>query len=284
MRHIFLNGELLPEAEAKISVFDRAALFGDAVYEVLAVLDGKLVDFEHHMQRLRRSLGELDIQAPHDADYWLPVLRELVARNALVEGTIYLQVSRGAADRDFLFPAPSTPPTITAFTQAKALVDNPVATRGLTIVTRPDLRWQRPDIKTVQLLYPSLMKMEAKAAGADDCWLVRDGVVTEGTSQNAHIVTREGVLVTHNLDRCILHGVTRIGVLTAAQAAGMAIQERPFTVEEAQGAAEAFVSAASLFVVPVTSIDGVAVGDSQPGPVAARLRADYIAAARLSAR
>ena len=190
-RTVTVNGAWLPESEARISVFDRGFLFADGVYEVTSVLDGKLVDFDGHMARLRRSLGDLDIPAPA-GDLELEELHhEIVARNDLAEGMVYLQVTRGAADRDFAW-APGLTPSLILFTQARAIIDSPTARSGIKVITIPDIRWARRDIKTVQLLAPSLGKMEAKRAGKDDAWMVEDGFVTEGTSNNAYLVTRRG--------------------------------------------------------------------------------------------
>ncbi|NDV86691.1 D-amino-acid transaminase [Aurantimonas aggregata] len=275
-RIVYVNGAYLPEAEATISVFDRGFLFADAVYEVTTVLGGKLIDFHAHMARLDRSLSELDLTAPASHDDLLAIHRELVTRNGVDEGLIYMQVTRGAADRDFLFPAKVTPPSLVLFTQAMALRDKPAARTGIRVASVPDLRWGRRDIKTVQLLYPSMAKMEAVRQGADDAWLVEDGVVTEGTSNNAHIVTAGGTLITRNLSHAILHGITRAAVLRLAADSGLTIEERPFTLDEAKAAREAFVTSASSFVMPVISIDGMAIGDGTPGPVAQRLREIYI--------
>jgi D-alanine transaminase len=284
MRTIYLNGIYLPETEAQISIFDRGFLFSDSVYEVVSVLDAKLIDFDRHVQRLARSMAGLNMANPPARDMLLDMCRELVARNALQEGTVYLQVSRGnPGDRDFGAPPLDTAPTIVAFTQAMALVDRLQAATGLSVVTLPDKRWGMAHLKTTQLLYASLMKMEAKAAGADDAWLVRDGFVTEGTSQNAHIVTADGVLVTHPLDQEALHGITQAALKELAARDGVAIEVRRFTVEEAKAAAEAMNSAASAFIMPVTRIDGVSVGDGKPGPITRRLREIYVEFARETA-
>ncbi len=281
-RIVYLNGAYLPEEEAKVSIFDRSFLFADGVYEVTSVIDGKLVDFDGHARRLARSLGELNMPAPCGDDELLEIHRELVRRNELTEGMIYLQVSRGTADRDFAWSDDMTP-TLALFTQSKALVDSPAARRGLKVISVEDMRWGRRDIKTVQLLFPSMAKMEAKAQGKDDAWLVEDGFVTEGTSNNAYIVTREGTIVTRDLSTRILHGITRAAVLRFAREAQMKIEERPFTIEEARDAAEAFVTAASAFVTPVVEIDGQPVGSGAPGPVATRLREVYIEESRKAA-
>lgn len=281
MRTVYLNGQYIPETEAKVSIFDRGFLFSDAVYEVVSVLDGKLVDFDGHVRRLARSLDEISIKALLEADYWLTICRELVRRNSIEEGMIYWQVTRGtSSDRDFTFPPAATQPTILAFTQSRPLVGNPAAKAGIRVITLPDLRWGRADIKTTQLLYASLMKNEAIAQGVDDAWMVRGGMITEGTAQNAYIVTEQGVLVTHPLNRDILHGITRAAVLPQV---AQRIEERPFSVEEAQNAVEAFVTSASGFVMPVVRINEAVIGDGLVGPITAALRAAYIKWARETA-
>lgn len=284
-RTVYVNGDYLPEEEAKISIFDRGFLMADGVYEVTSVLDGKLIDFDGHSARLERSLTELDMACPVTMEELLVIHRDLVRRNDLVEGMIYLQVTRGApADRDFVFPNPDeTPSTLVLFTQSKpGLADNPVAKVGLTVISIEDIRWGRRDIKTVQLLYPSMGKMMAKKAGADDAWLVEDGVVTEGTSNNAYIV-KDGKIITRQLTQDILHGITRAAVLRFAKEAQMTVEERPFSIAEAQTADEAFITSASTFVMPVVAIDGAAVGTGAPGPVARRLREIYLEESRKSA-
>lgn len=281
MRTIYLSGSYLPENQATVSIFDRGMLFSDSVYEVVSVLDAKLVDFPGHVKRLARSLGELGINGAPGEDDWLTICRELVSVNGLQEGMIYWQVTRGSpTDRDFVFPPADTLPTVIAFTQSKALVDSPLAERGASVVTLPDLRWGRADIKTTQLLYASLMKNEALAQGSDDAWLMRDGVITEGTAQNAHIITKDGVLITHPLNRDILHGITRAAVLPLAAGRQVRIEERSFTVDEALNAAEAFTSSASGFVTPVVRINGTVIGEGVPGPITRALRAAYIQWAR----
>ena len=281
-RIVYVNGRFVPEEEAVISVFDRGFLFADGVYEVTSVLDGKLVDFGGHVARLARSLSELDMSAPVDDTRLETIHRELIARNDLVEGLIYLQVTRGAADRDFVYPE-GAEPSLVLFTQAKPLIDTKAAREGLKVAFVEDIRWARRDIKTVQLLAPSMCKMAARAQGCDDAWMVEEGHVTEGTSNNAYIVTKGGTIVTRNLSNSILHGITRAAVLRLAGEAQMKVEERAFTPEEARDAAEAFVTAASSFVTPVIEIDGVMLGDGTPGPVATRLRALYIEEARARA-
>lgn len=281
-RIVYVNGAFLPEAEARVSVFDRGFLMADGVYEVTSVLGGKLIDFAGHTKRLARSLSELEIENPMSEDEWLAVHREIVARNGVEDGLVYLQVTRGnPGDRDFAFPDPAvTKPTVVLFTQSKpGLADSPQAKTGMRIVSIEDIRWGRRDIKTVQLLYPSMGKMMAKKAGVDDAWMVEDGAVTEGTSNNAYIVAG-GKIVTRQLGNDILHGITRAAVLRFAAEAQMAVEERPFTIEEAQAADEAFITSASAFVMPVVEIDGKAVGGGKPGPVSLRLREIYLEESR----
>ena len=275
-RIVYVNGAYVPEAEATISVFDRGLLFADGVYEVTAVIGGKLLDFAAHMARLRRSLRELALPSPMDDDAILAIHRQLVASNALDLGHVYLMVTRGAADRDFAFPPEGTKPSFILFTQARAAIETPEATRGLKVATVPDLRWARRDIKTVQLLYPSMAKMEARSRGADDAWMVEDGFVTEGTSNNAYIVTQEGTIVTRSLSNAILHGITRAAVLRTAAEHGVRVEERAFTVDEARGAREAFITSAGAFVTPVVAIDDVPVGTGTPGELTKRMRANYL--------
>jgi D-alanine transaminase len=269
-RIVYVNGDYLPEEEAKVSIFDRGFLMADGVYEVTSVLDGKLVDFDGHAKRLERSLKELDLVAPVTMDELLTIHRELVARNDLEEGGVYLQITRGApADRDFVFPDPAeTKATIVLFTQAKNLANSPAVQKGISVISIEDQRWARRDIKTVQLLYPSMGKMMAKAAGADDAWMVEDGQVTEGTSNNAYIV-KGGKIITRQLSNDILHGITRAAVLRLAK--------------EAQQADEAFITSATTFVQPVVSIDGATIGKGEAGPVALRLREIYIDESRKKA-
>ncbi|MFZ5963397.1 D-amino-acid transaminase [Thalassococcus sp. BH17M4-6] len=277
-RTVYVNGEYLPEHEAKVSIFDRAFLMADGVYEVTSVLEGKLIDFAGHAKRLERSLTELDMRAPCTTDELLEIHRELVRVNDIDEGLVYLQITRGApGDRDFVFPDPeTTEPTIVLFTQNKpGLADSPAAKTGLKIVTIEDQRWGRRDIKTVQLLYPSMGKMMAKKAGCDDAWMVEDGFVTEGTSNNAYIV-KGNKIITRALSNDILHGITRAAVLRFAREAQMEVEERNFSVEEAKSADEAFVTSASAFVMPVVEIDGAALGDGTPGRRSLRLREIYL--------
>ncbi len=278
-----MNGEYVAEEDAKISIFDRAFLMADGVYEVTSVIDRKICEFDGHMARLHRSLSELKMKPACTDDELLAIHRELVERNDLDNGMIYLQITRGSAgDRDFVWPGDDVPSSIVLFTQDKDLVNAPSAKTGLKVISIEDQRWARRDIKTVQLLFPSMAKMEAKAQGKDDAWLTEDGLVNEGTSNNAYIV-KDGAIITRHLSNDILHGITRASVLRYAKEAQMKVEERSFSIAEAQGADEAFCTAASAFVTPVVEIDGEAVGDGTPGPVATRLREIYIEESRKAA-
>ena len=282
VRTVYVNGDYVPEEQARISIFDRGVLFADAVYEVCAVLESKLIDTEAHLARLRRSLREMGFALTLSDDEILGVMRQLVSRNSLVEGLVYLQVSRGVADRDFL-PPTGVDPGVFAFTQDRPVEDTPGARDGLRVVLAADIRWQRRDIKTVGLLAPSLAKRDAKEGGADDAWLVEHGYVTEGTASNAWIVTSEGKIVTRPLSSAILAGCTRAAVLQLSQEAGLTIEERPFTPEEAREAAEAFVTGASQLVTGVVAVDGRVLSNGKPGLLTCRLREIYLDMARQSA-
>ncbi len=276
-RTVYVNGQYLPEGLATVSIFDRGFLMADGVYEVTSVLDGKLIDFDGHCARLGRSLAELDMAAPCSDAELLTLFRELVELNDITDGMIYLQVTRGnPGDRDFAYPAAETKPTLVAFTQNKpGLANAPAARIGWKVISVPDLRWGRRDIKTTQLLYPAMAKMMAKAALVDDSWFVQDGTVTEGTSNNAYIV-KGNRIVTRQLSHDLLHGITRTAILRLAAEAQIEVEERPFTIAEAQSADEAFVTSASAFVMPVVQIDGVDLGTGAPGAITARLREIYI--------
>lgn len=282
-RTVFVNGAFVPEEEAKVSVFDRGFLMADAVYEVTTVLDGKLIDFPAHMERLKRSLGELQMNAPQWMDELLDIHHKLIAENSLENGMIYLQVSRGVADRDFAYPAKDTPTSLVLFTQAKNPLANPMYETGARVITVPDQRWGRRDIKTTQLLYPSMAKMMAKGAGVDDAWMEEDGFINEGTSNNTWIVTKDGKLVTRQLSNSILHGITRKAVQRCAELLQMEVEERPYTKDEAANAAEAFFTSASAFVCPVVEINGNTIGEGKPGKVVAKLREIYLEEARKAA-
>jgi len=272
-RTVYVNGKYVQEEEATVSIFDRAFLFADAVYEVTAVLGGKLLDFDRHMARLERSLAELEMKMMLNADELLAIHRELIQKNSLEQGAVYLQISRGSADRDFIYPE-NTPQSLVLFTQAKDLTSEK---KGVAVISVPDIRWGRRDIKTVQLLPASMAKMMARRAGKDDAWLVgEDGLVTEGSSNNAYIVTPDDKIVTRNLTNSILPGITRASVLRLAAEKGLEIEERPFTIAEAQEAKEAFSTSATTFVLPVVEIDGVQIGDGKSGALTRRLKEVYL--------
>jgi D-alanine transaminase len=274
-RIVYVNGEFLPEAEAKISVFDRGFLFADGVYEVSSVIQGKLIDNDRHMARLRRSLNELEMASPATDAEIGAIQYELIERNQLTEGMVYMQITRGMADRDFIYPK-DTAPSLVMFSQARNIVDTPQVKNGISVITTPDIRWGRRDIKTVGLLAASMAKMIAKGAGADDAWMVEDDLITEGSSNNAYIITHEGTLVTRQLGTEILPGITRQAVLKLADEIQLKVEERPFTIDEAHQAKEAFSTSASSFVMPVVKIDGHTIGDGRPGPIAQRLRELYV--------
>ena len=274
MRTVWLNGEFIPESEARVSIFDRALLFGQGVYEVSPVLDGHFCNWPHHAARLARSKATTRIVDDTD---WPSVLSELIARNNLVEGRVYLQVTGGApADRDFLSPVPNVPATRFAFTQSAPLIANPVAERGLRVMLHPEGRWSIRSAKTTQLLYAVLAKEAAREAGGDDAWFVENGLITEQTSANAHIIDARGVLVSHPVDHGVLPGVTRICTLQIAREMGLTVEERPFTPEELFAAREAFVSAAGSLVLPVVEVDGKPIGNGKAGALTAEIRRRYI--------
>ena len=277
-RIVHLNGQYLPEQEAKVSIFDRGYVFGDGVYEVTAVVDGKLVDYEPHMERLERSLRELQLAWPCSKEALREMHEELARRNKLTEGVIYMQVTRGVAEREFSFPK-DVPSSIMAFTQQKTIIGNPKAETGVKVITFPDIRWKRRDIKSIALLPQCLGKQRAVEAGAFEGWMVEDGAVTEGTSSTAYIVMGNSV-ITRPLSNAVLPGVTRKSLMKLATEHNITIEERPFSVKEAQGADEAFLTSASTFVMPIVEIDGKTVGTGRPGEITRKLRTIYIEAAR----
>ena len=277
-RIVYVNGEYVSEESAVISVFDRGFLMADAVYEVTSVLDGKLLEFDGHLKRLKRSLSELDMQEPDAINDLLEIHRTLVRDNQVDQGGVYLQVTRGVADRDFIYPE-NVKSTLVMFTQSKDILGSKLVEKGMKVISIDDLRWGRRDIKTVQLLYPSMGKMMAKSAKCDDAWMVEDGFVTEGTSNNAYIVV-DNKIITRELSNDILHGITRNSVLRYAEEAQMEIEERPFSVKEVLAADEAFITSASTFVMPVVEIDSEPIGEGRPGRVSRRLREIYIEESR----
>jgi D-alanine transaminase len=276
----YVNGSFVPLADAKVSVLDRGFLFADGIYEVSAVLEGKLVDNASHLARLERSVGEIALALPETLDRIIEIQKELITRNQLENGLVYLQVTRGAdAGRDFAFPK-GVRPTLILFTSVKDIVNAPSAKSGIAVITVPDIRWARRDIKSVALLAQVLAKQAAAEAGAGEAWMIEDGKVTEGASSSAFILTQDDVLVTRQNSSAILPGCTRKAVVALAEERQLRVEERPFTVAEALVAKEAFITSASSFVQPVVTIDGKAVADGKPGPMANRLREIYIDFAR----
>ena len=276
----YVNGDFVPLSEAKVSVLDRGFLFADGIYEVSAVLDGKLVDNDSHLARLERSVGEIKLPLPETITRIKEIQRELITRNELRDGLVYIQVTRGAdVGRDFAFPK-GVKPTLMMFTSVKDIVNAAAAKTGIGVITVPDIRWERRDIKSVALLAQVLAKQAAAEAGAGEAWMIEDGKVTEGGSSSAFILTRDDVLVTRENSRSILPGCTRKAVVKLAEERQLRIEERAFTIEEALKAKEAFITSASSFVQPVVKIDGKTVADGKPGPMAQRLREIYIEFAR----
>jgi D-alanine transaminase len=280
----YVNGSFVPLADAKVSVLDRGFLFADGIYEVAAVLDGKLIDNASHLARLERSVGEIKLKLPETPARIEAIQKELVARNKLVNGLVYLQVTRGAdTGRDFPFPKDDVKPTLVMFASEKDIVNAPAAKAGINVITVPDIRWERRDIKSVALLAQVLAKQAAAEAGAGEAWMIQDGFVTEGGSSSAFIVTRDDVIVTRPNSNLILPGCTRKAVVALAAERQLRIEERAFTVAEALAAKEAFITSASAFVQPVVAIDGKTVADGKPGPIAARLREIYVEFAKATA-
>lgn len=283
-RIAYVNGRYLPRSDAKVAVEDRGYQFADGVYEVCEVRGGRLVDERRHMARLDRSLCELHIMRPMSPAALGVVVRETIRRNRVRDGIVYVQVTRGVARRDFPFPAASTKPSLVVTARNHDLERlEQVATDGIAVVTVPDIRWRRVDIKSVALLPNVLAKQAAREQGAREAWLVdAEGRVTEGASSNAWIVSRDGKLITHPLGHEVLSGITRSVVIDMIKAQGLVFEERRFTVEEAYAAREAFVTSASQIVLPVVSIDGRSVGNGAPGLIAAALRRDYHRHAEIS--
>jgi D-alanine transaminase len=279
----YVNGSFVPIADAKVSILDRGFLFADGIYEVAAVLDGKLVDNASHLARLKRSVGEIALDLPETLERIVEIQKELIARNHLVDGMVYLEVTRGAdKGRDFAFPK-GVKPTLIMFTTVKDIVNAPSAKTGIGVITVPDLRWTRRDIKSVALLAQVLAKQAAAEAGAGEAWMIEDGKVTEGGSSSAFILTKDDVLVTRHNGSEILPGCTRKAVVALAEERQLRVEERAFTVEEALAAKEAFITSATLFVQPVVSIDGRQVAGGKPGPMTNRLREIYVDFARATA-
>lgn len=273
-RTVFLNGDYLPEEEAKVSIFDRGYLFGDGIYEVVPVIEGMILDKAPFVERFGSSLEKLDIAWPCTDAELCVMLDTLAGKNDLTEGVIYMQVTRGVADRDFHYPA-NTPTTLMAFTQQKNLLANPAAETGVKVVSVEDIRWKRRDVKSIALLAQCVAKQAAVEQGAAEGWMTEDGYVTEGTSSSAYIV-KDGVIITRPLSTEILPGIRRKVLLKLAQRHQVRVEERKFTIEEALNADEAFLTSASTFVLPIVELDGKQIGDGTPGPVARRMREIYL--------
>jgi D-alanine transaminase len=277
-RVAYVNGQYQPHGQATVHVEDRGFQFADGVYEVWAVFDGRLADFDGHMTRLHRSLNELRIDIPMTREALARVLNETVRRNRVREGLVYLQVTRGTARRDHPFPPEGTAPSVIVTARSLPLSKgNAAAKKGVAVITQPDIRWGRCDIKTVGLLPNVLAKQAARERGAAEAWMVDEmGLVTEGSSTNAWIVDEHGKLRTRDAQANILQGITRAAVMALIADEGLELEERAFSVDEAKRAREAFYTSASGFVMPATSIDGVRIGDGKPGPIATRLRELYL--------
>ncbi len=284
-RVAYVNGRFVPKRNAVVHIEDRGYQFADAIYEVWALFDGRLADPEGHFARLERSLSELRIALPMTRAALTAVLKETVRRNRVSEGLVYLQISRGVATRDHAFPSPPVAPAVViTVSRVDRETSEARAARGVSVVTTPENRWGRCDIKTVGLLPNALAKQKAREAGGVEAWFVDDlGLVTEGASSNAWIVDQDGHLRTRDTNANILRGVTRLSLLDIARDAGLVVEERPFTPQEALEAREAFITGAGTLVLPVIAVDGKPVGSGAPGPVAKRLRALYIERAKATA-
>ena len=279
----YVNGSFVPLSEAKVSILDRGFLFADGIYEVSAVLDGKLVDNASHLARLMRSVGEISLELPDNIERIEQIQKELIARNKLENGMVYLEVTRGAdRGRDFPFPE-GVKPTLIMFAAVKDIVNATAARTGIGVITVPDIRWARRDIKSVALLAQVLAKQAAAEAGAGEAWMIEEGMVTEGGSSSAFILTQDDVLVTRQNSNEILPGCTRKAVVKLAEEHQLRVEERPFSVSEALAGKEAFITSATVFVQPVISIDGKPIANGKPGPMANRLREIYVDFARATA-
>jgi D-alanine transaminase len=280
----YVNGAFVPISEAKVSVLDRGFLFADGIYEVAAVLDGKLIDNASHLARLERSVGEIALKLPESLARIEEIQKELVKRNDLVNGMVYLEVTRGAdSGRDFAFPKGDVKPTLIMFTSVKDIINAPSAKTGIGVITVPDIRWARRDIKSVALLAQVLAKQAAAEANAGEAWMVEDGKVTEGGSSSCFILTQDDVIVTRQNGSAILPGCTRKAVVKLAEERQLRVEERAFSVDEALAAKEAFITSATVFVQAVVSIDGKKVGNGKPGPMTDRLREIYVDFAKATA-
>ena len=275
MRQVYINGDFKKEDEAKVSVFDRGLLFSDSLYEVTTVINGKLIDFNNHMKRLDRSMTELKFKKLLNHLDILIFHRKLIELNNLKEGMIYLQVTRGVADRSFDMPKDKIEPTVLAFTQEKKIIDSESAKNGIKVMTLDDMRWKRCDIKTTQLLYASMAKTEATEKGFDDAWMLREGYITEGSSSNAWIIKGK-IIMTRQSDNLILSGITRDAIFKCAKDLGYEVVTKNITLPDAQSAHEAFITSATACVMPVVKINASQIGDGKPGKFVTALREEYI--------
>ena len=282
MRQVYINGEFKKEDEAKVSVFDRGLLFSDSLYEVTTVINGKLIDFNNHMKRLDRSMTELKFKKLLNHEDILAFHRKLIELNNLKEGMIYLQVTRGVADRSFDMPKNEIKPTVLAFTQEKIIIDSESAKNGIKVMTLDDMRWKRCDIKTTQLLYASMAKTEATEKGFDDAWMIRQGYITEGSSSNAWIIKGK-IIMTRLSDNLILSGITRDAIFKCAKDLGYEVVSKNISLQDAQSAHEAFITSSTACVMPVVKINTNQIGDGKPGKFVTALRAEYIKQAVASA-
>ena len=275
MRQVYINGEFKKEDEAKVSIFDRGLLFSDSVYEVTSVINSKLIDFKYHVERLDRSMNELKFKTLIDHDEILAFHRKLIDLNNLKEGMIYTQVTRGVVDRSFDMPKQAIKPTVLAFTQEKKILESDSAKNGIKVMTLEDMRWKRNDIKTTQLLYASMAKSEATAKGFDDAWMLRQGYITEGSSNNVWIIRSKNIM-TRQSDNLILSGITRAVVLECAKKLDYEVITKNFTKVDAESADEAFMTSATGLITPVIKINSSQIGDGKPGNFTKSLRAEYI--------
>jgi D-alanine transaminase len=275
MRQVYINGEFKKEDEAKVSIFDRGLLFSDSVYEVTSVINSKLIDFKYHVERLDHSMNELKFKTLIDHDEILAFHRKLIELNNLKEGMIYTQVTRGVVDRSFDMPKQAIKPTVLAFTQEKKILESDAAKNGIKVMTLEDMRWKRNDIKTTQLLYASMAKSEATAKGFDDAWMLRQGYITEGSSNNVWIIRSKNIM-TRQSDNLILSGITRAVVLECAKKLNYEVITKNFTKVDAESADEAFMTSATGLITPVVKINSSQIGDGKPGNFTKSLRAEYI--------
>lgn len=271
----YVNGDFLPEDQAKISIFDRGFIFGDGIYEAISVVDGKLLDSAPHLARLSRSLGEISLTSPLSNPEIIDVLKELIVRAEFTEGLLYFQITRGAAPRTFHFPPSSVNSSFVAFCMPMALIDRVEVTEGVKVISIPEQRWKRRDIKSTSLLPQCLGKQIAHENNAFEALMIEEGMITEGTSASAYII-KDSTIITRPLSNDILPGVTRRAILSLAEIDGIKIEERLFSLEEAYQADEVCITAASIFILPVIKIDNNTIANGKPGPVVARLRELYI--------